>query len=94
MIFQPHANKTLRKKGCALGFILKVRVFETLKWPVVYFFKFESASLEHLTNPMGVAQGPQKSFHSFLPSTDSKVRITLYSVVNSITGKSYSVAFN
>jgi len=43
-------------------------------------FKFEPASLEHLTNPKGMAQGPQKSFHSFLPSTD--------------TGKSCSVAFN
>ena len=38
MIFQPRANKTLRKKGCALGFILKVRVLETWKWPIVNFF--------------------------------------------------------
>ena len=30
MIFHSHANKThFHKKGCALGLILKVRVFET-----------------------------------------------------------------
>ena len=34
MIFHSHANKThFHKKGCALGLILKVRVFETRKWP-------------------------------------------------------------
>ena len=34
MIFHSHANKThLHKKGCALGLILKVRVFGTRKWP-------------------------------------------------------------
>ena len=32
---QPHANKThFHKKGCALGLILKVRVFGTRKWPI------------------------------------------------------------
>ena len=36
MIFHSHANKThFHKKGCALGLILKVRVFGTRKWPVV-----------------------------------------------------------
>ena len=36
MIFHSHANKThFHKKGCALGLILKVRVFETRKWPIV-----------------------------------------------------------
>ena len=29
-----------------------------------------AASLEHLTNAKGMAQGSHKSFHSFLPSTD------------------------
>ena len=30
-----HANKThFHKKGCALGLILKVRVFRTRKWPI------------------------------------------------------------
>ena len=34
--FHSHANKThLHKKGCALGLILKVRVFGTRKWPIV-----------------------------------------------------------
>ena len=33
--FHSHANKThLHKKGCALGLILKVRVFGTRKWPI------------------------------------------------------------
>ena len=31
-----HANKTrFHKKGCGLGLTLKVRVFETRKWPFV-----------------------------------------------------------
>ena len=35
MIFHSHANKThLHKKGCALGLILKGRVFGTQKWPI------------------------------------------------------------
>ena len=35
MIFHSHANKThFYKKGCALGLILKVRVFGTRKWPI------------------------------------------------------------
>ena len=35
MIFHSHANKTcFHKKGCALGLILKVRVFGTRKSPV------------------------------------------------------------
>ena len=35
MIFHSHANKThFHKKGCALGLVLKVRVFRTRKWPV------------------------------------------------------------
>ena len=35
MIFHSHANKThLQKEVCALGLILKVRVFGTRKWPI------------------------------------------------------------
>ena len=35
MIFHSHANKShFHKKGCALGLILKVRVFRTRKWPI------------------------------------------------------------
>ena len=35
MIFHSHANKThFHKKGCALGLILKVRVFGTQRWPI------------------------------------------------------------
>ena len=38
MIFHSQANKThFHKKGCALGLILKVRVFGTRKWPIRYF---------------------------------------------------------
>ena len=36
MIFHSRANKThFHKKGCALGLILKVRVFGIRKWPTV-----------------------------------------------------------
>ena len=39
MIFHSHANKThFHKKGCALGLILKVRVFGTRKWPIFQGF--------------------------------------------------------
>ena len=35
MIFHSHANKThFHKKGWAFGLILKVKVFETRKWPI------------------------------------------------------------
>ena len=35
IIFYSHASKThFHKKGCALGLILKVRVFGTRKWPI------------------------------------------------------------
>ena len=35
MILYSHANKThFHKKDCALGLILKVRVFGTRKWPI------------------------------------------------------------
>ena len=34
-IFHSHAKKThFHKEGCALGLILKVRVFGTQKWPI------------------------------------------------------------
>ena len=35
LIFHSHANKThFHKKGCALGLILKVRVFRTRRWRI------------------------------------------------------------
>ena len=35
MVFYPYANEThFHKKGFALGLFLKVRVFETRKWPI------------------------------------------------------------
>ena len=35
MVFQSHVDKThFHKEGCALGLILKVRVFGTRNWPV------------------------------------------------------------
>ena len=35
IIFHSHANKThFHKRGCALGLVLKVRVFGTRKWPI------------------------------------------------------------
>ena len=37
MIFYSHVNKTeFHKKGFALHLILKVRVFGTWKWPIIY----------------------------------------------------------
>ena len=37
MSFHSHASKThFHKKGCALGLILKVRVFGTLKRPIEF----------------------------------------------------------
>ena len=35
MVFHSNNKNTrFQKKGCALGFILKVRVFGTRKWPI------------------------------------------------------------
>ena len=35
MLFHSHANKThFHNKGCALGLILKLRVFGIRKWPI------------------------------------------------------------
>ena len=37
IIFHSHANKThFHKKGCAPRLILKVRVFGTRKWPILF----------------------------------------------------------
>ena len=37
LTFHFHANTThFHKKGCALGLILKVRVFGTRKWPIIH----------------------------------------------------------
>ena len=37
MIFHSHANQThFHKKACALGLILKVRLFGTRKWPITF----------------------------------------------------------
>ena len=44
--FYSHANKThYHKKGCALGLILKVRVFETQKWPIIDIIGFRVACM-------------------------------------------------
>ena len=41
MIFHLHANKThVHKKSCALGLILKMRVFGTWKWLIVFGLNF------------------------------------------------------
>ena len=43
MIFNSHANKThFHRKGCALGLILKVRLFGTQKWPILFLDSRES----------------------------------------------------
>ena len=37
MLFHSHANKShFRKKSCALGLLLKVRVFGTREWPIIF----------------------------------------------------------
>ena len=38
MSFHSHVNKThFHKKGCALGLILKVRLFKSRKWSIRHF---------------------------------------------------------
>ena len=40
IIFHSHSNKThFHKKSCALGLILKVRVFGTRKWPILHILR-------------------------------------------------------
>ena len=42
VIFHSHANKTpFHKKICALGLILKARVFGTRKWPIVLVSRWQ-----------------------------------------------------
>ena len=54
MIFHSHANKShFHKRGCALGLILKVRVFGTRKWPIcltqcTLFFQKDCFSVDDL----------------------------------------------
>ena len=46
IIFHCHASKThFHKRGCALGLILKVRVFGTQKWPIS--FKYIPTMIAH-----------------------------------------------
>ena len=58
MIFQSHANKPrFHKKGCALGLILKVRVFGTCKGPITWAAKNN--------------QQPDVTYRSLLPLIDN-----------------------
>ena len=59
VIFHSHANKTVfHKKGCALGLILKVRVFGTWKWPNFSPFFFYCRSFMHfLTGVCAIVGG-------------------------------------
>ena len=52
IIFHYHANKThFHKKGCALGLILKVRVFGTQKWPIYRTDPKPSRYFDIMRNP-------------------------------------------
>ena len=49
IILHSHANKThFHKKGCALGLILKVRVFGTQKWPIGHILSSLPVSLSDI----------------------------------------------
>ena len=63
MIFHSRANKThSHKKDCALGFILKVTVFGTLKWPIVLPLKLKV--IASLPTELYGSQIVPKSVHS------------------------------
>ena len=43
MVFHSHANKThFHKEGCALGLMLKVRLFGIRKWPIIDLYMNEN----------------------------------------------------
>ena len=46
MIFHLHANKTLfHKTGCALGLILKLKVWGNRKWPILRGKNFQTVQI-------------------------------------------------
>ena len=56
MIFHSHANKThFQKKGCALGLILKVRVFGTRTWPIQSAYGVEGRIWTQTTSVCAIA---------------------------------------
>ena len=52
MIFHSNANKIhFHRKGCALGLVLKVRVFGTQKWPIGLLTKLKHGAHIHQSRP-------------------------------------------
>ena len=80
MIFHSHANKThFHKKGCALGLILKVRVFGTRKWPITAFFVRVGthANVRRVENLKRDFSNAGRHEHSFISATGIKSRMDL-----------------
>ena len=66
IIFHSHANKThFHKKGCAPSLVLKVRVFETRKWPIAWC-KFSFHEFVHLPPCGSILVGNQQIFAFWL----------------------------
>ena len=75
MIFHSHANKThFHKKGCALGLILKVRVFGTRKWhisccPFITKFRVQFHVKLGFWGSPHVRQSEYSVFHAVIPDS-------------------------
>ena len=73
MIFHSQANKThFHKKGCALGLILKVRVFGTRKWPIRHLINEKGTGADRMRPAIvsGIVTGnaPVSHWPIFFPS--------------------------
>jgi len=87
MIFHSHANKTyFHKKGCALGLILKERVFGTRKWPIPesYLCPLPSPNLHF---PLSLALA-----HFFL--FEKSLRRVIIRIISSFQSHPYSISCN
>ena len=75
-----NANNThFHKKSCALGLILKVRVFGTRKWPITAFFVRVGthANVRRVENLKRDFSNAGRHEHSFISATGIKSRMDL-----------------
>ena len=82
MSIHSHANKThFYQKGCALGLILKVRIFGSRKWPTIC--RSQITDLLATDKSRKFAQPRQRIVNCFYP-TDPKGRAKMAGILNKV----------
>ena len=82
-----YANNThFHKKSCALGLILKVRVFGTRKWPITAFFVRVGAhaNVRQVESLIRHFSNAGRHEHSFISATGIKSRTDLAQTAGTI----------